>query len=379
MRLLEIRQADFSEVKYITSEIEIIKALNKKIDAYLWGIGKTSETNKLTKITLFKAPFNKASLFQLKVLFLLPFTVLYKRIDVIMFDYMSVFSSMFLIFLSKFKNISLYLDIRTIPVENASNYKIARFIKSCKFASKYFSGATFITNGTKKYIEENYGIFFKKNSVWTSGVNLEIFNSANINPIAIPGITKLIQDKFIIFYHGSISENRGINLVLDSLNRLRTKIPELLLVSLSMNNNFIIKYCKDNNLDISDNLLLIDSVPNTEVPNYIAFSDLGVIPLPRIDWWEVSSPLKLMEYLAMETPVVLSDIKAHKEVVPIDSEFAVYFNPDNNESLDQAILNAYFKRDLLAKNAYKARLLVENNFTWEKQADKLLKLFSEHQ
>jgi hypothetical protein len=35
-----------------------------------------------------------------------------------------------------------------------------------------------------------------------------------------------------------------------------------------------------------------------------------------------------MEYLAMEKPIVLSDINAHQSILTKNSNIAVYFNPD---------------------------------------------------
>jgi glycosyltransferase involved in cell wall biosynthesis len=74
--------------------------------------------------------------------------------------------------------------------------------------------------------------------------------------------------------------------------------------------------------------MLINIVKHEQVADYISLADICVVLLPRLPWWEISSPLKLMEYLAMEKPIVLSDINAHQSIVTKNSNIAVYFNPD---------------------------------------------------
>ena len=375
MKILEIRQANFNKAKYITSEIEIIRALNKIVEsAHLFGIGDNKK-NILSYVTLFKAPFGKASLFQLKMLFYLPYYIIKNKIDKVIFDEMSVVSSLILLTLRSILNLSVFLDVRTIPVENASNYKIYRVKKSIQFAGKFFDGASFITNGIKEFVENEYKANFKKTVTWSSGANIDIFNPQKSNQIKDEKLFKKIQGKYIIFYHGLISENRGINLILESIYRIKDILPEILFVSLSSNNKYIKEYCNRNNLDLNANLLLMDVVDNYEVPSYIQLADVCIVPLPRIEWWEMSSPLKLMEYLAMEKPVILSDIKAHLDVIQKNSDFCIYFDPDKKKSLDSKIIESHRKLDNLKKNAFKGRELIKKSYTWEHQAKNFLKLF----
>lgn len=122
-------------------------------------------------------------------------------------------------------------------------------------------------------------------------------------------------------------------------------------------------------------MLYIDAQPNSVIPQYIKLADIGIIPLLRLKWWEVSSPLKLMEYLSMEIPIVLSDIKAHLDVLPAESDFVVYFNPDKKEDLADKILLAYGNYENLKKNSWNGRKIILENYSWDKIAEKLLTFF----
>jgi len=74
---------------------------------------------------------------------------------------------------------------------------------------------------------------------------------------------------------------------------------------------------------------LLNPISHEQIADYINLADICIVPLLRIFWWEISSPLKLMEYLAMEKPIVVSDIKTHLDVIPYNSKFALIFTPDN--------------------------------------------------
>ena len=238
---------------------------------------------------------------------------------------------------------------------------------SCKIAQIFFDGATFITNGTKNYIEQLLNSRFNKSEIFPSAVNPLTFSSFISNNISRE-IKEKVNNRMVFFYHGSISPNRGINLILDAINQIKIENPNILFVSLSGNNNYIIEYCNSKNYHLENHLLLLDIVDHEKVPAYIQLADLCIIPLPKILWWEISSPLKLMEYLAMEKPIIISDIEAHRLVVPKDSGFAYYFNPDDPEDLGKILIKAIRELEKLKYYAYKGREMVLDKYSWDIQA-----------
>ena len=253
----------------------------------------------------------------------------------------------------------------SIPVERSIpwDYKHA-----CKVAQKWYDGATFITNGTKDYIEQTFNLHYKKTAIFTSAVNPDLFSLDSADTVP-DNIKKMTKNRIVLFYHGSISPNRGIYLILDAVNSIKKDYPDILFMSVSIANNLITEYCNSNKYNINENLLLIDPVEYEQMAGYIKLSDICIVPLLRIFWWEISSPLKLMEYLAMEKPIILSDIKAHLTVVPVDSKFALYFNPDDLDDLRKKIIEAIKNIDQLKINGFMGRKIILENYTWDCQAN----------
>lgn len=360
MNLLFIRNVFIKKIHYVNCEIQLVKAFNG-LGHKAKLIGIDNENNFGEEIILLKSPFNRRRFFLLKISVFLPFYCIIKKIDAVIVDPEIIPGTVFLLLLKKIFSIKVILDVRSIPVENNLPWD---YIFSCKFAKMFFDGATFITNGTQEYIEQLINTKFAKSTIFPSAVNPIIFS-----PLIFDGISgeikEKVKDRVVIFYHGSISANRGVNLILDAINQIKVEVPSILFVSVSDNNNYITEYCYSKNYNLKCHLLLLDVVEHEKVPAYIKLADICVIPLPKILWWEISSPLKLMEYLAMDKPIILSDIMAHRLVVPKDSGFAYFFNPDDKEDLGRILIKAISGLDKLKKDASKCRELVLSKFTWD--------------
>jgi glycosyltransferase involved in cell wall biosynthesis len=362
MNFLFVRNV-FLNKGYMSDYIQLNKTLNNQgHKSILVGLG---DKNKFEKdIVLLKSPFNRRSIFLIELSFFIPIYCIIKKINVIIVNDRVVLGTFLLLIIKKLLGIKIILDVRSIPVESDLQFDY-RF--SCRIANKLFDGTTFITKGTKDYIEQIIQRKFTKYEIFPSAVSLNLFNPNLIDSIPTK-IKNKINDRIVIFYHGSISPNRGINLILDAIDKVKNIFPNLLFMSVSEANYYINDYCELKKYDLNNNLLLVDEVSHERMAAYINLADLCVIPLPRILWWEISSPLKLMEYLAMEKPIVLSNITAHLSVVPQNSKFALYFNPDDPDDLGRKISQAINNLDQLKNNCFAGREIILNNYTWDIQA-----------
>ena len=371
MKILYVRNDDIDKSHYTTSQVETIKALrDKNLDARL--MIKGNKKSELPYLIIIKNPFKKNRYYRLIIFFYLPYYIIKNRIEYVVIDADTVISSLLLMPLRKIFSFKIILDVRIVPVEYVK--VLFRRKLSYKISTILCDAAIFITEATKEVCEKEYGLLFKKTVIITSAANEKIFNK-DVQIKLEKRIIEKLKGRFVIFYHGTISPNRGIQLILDAVNLLKEKIPEILFLSISDNNNFLINYCVENKYDLNDHIIYMETQKNTVMPQYIKLADIGIIPYTRIQWWEISSPLKLMEYMSMEKPIVLSDIKAHTDVVPCNSDFVVYFNPDKRNELAEKILFAYENLDKLKKNSWKGRNIILENYTWDKLADKLYNFF----
>jgi len=204
----------------------------------------------------------------------------------------------------------------------------------------------------------------KKISIWTSGFNEELFDPHKYKKTRT-------DNNFEIFYHGGITLSRGIGSLIRAVRILKDKkYPvSLKLIGNIVNETEIRNLIQESRLE---DICTIDRpVPYEQVPQIIKNCDLPVIPFPRFIGWRVSSPIKLLEYLAMGKALVLTNIEAHRNVVD-KHEFAFYAETADPEDLAVAIERAYKMRDRLEELGLKARDLALGKYTWGRQARELV-------
>jgi glycosyltransferase involved in cell wall biosynthesis len=315
-------------------------------------------------------------LYTLALFFSMPFYVTMKNPNFIIIDQGTAIIGLALkLFLpqAKFK---VVLDIRSTPLESwrlgakgASHEKrnVLLFSLSLVLAKKKFDGITIVTELMKKEICDRFSINPKLVGVWTSGVSASIFNPRNFDEKEIKKSLGL-SNKFVIFYHGSLRPH-GLVETFEALRLLKPKKQDLILFLLSNKPSFVM-FWNDlaKELGIQNNVIFHGKVSYADVPKYVAMSDLPIVPLPDSPNWRNQSPLKLLEYLAMEKVVVLTDIPANREIVG-KSRSGIYISSVDPEEIAEAIAYAYENRESLSKWGAVGRKIIKDKYTWEKIAN----------
>ena len=196
-------------------------------------------------------------------------------------------------------------------------------------------------------------------------VDLNIFyprdGSAKKNELGLDG-------KFTLFYHGSVGYERGVVEVVKAFCSLDNDDIHFFILGAGAEMENIRKLKDEQHLH---NVHLHPPVAYKEVPNYIAMSDICIVPLPDKEYWRVSSPLKVMEYLAMGKPIILTDIVAHREIIKNRND--AFFIPDlNEETLVTAIRGAYHRKVDLLRMGKASLRNAEENCSWHIRAERLV-------
>ncbi|MFQ5470859.1 MAG: glycosyltransferase [Gammaproteobacteria bacterium] len=214
--------------------------------------------------------------------------------------------------LALFGRKNIHLDIRTVPVEiNTLKRQIDRLI-FWKFPLRNFgrfvSGYSFITSRLKRVIEQQLKLEFKDYVLWQSGVNISDFKPK-------PGRSKDVKSTFKVFYHGTISEKRGIGKVIEAIqlvNFAHKDMIEFVLVGDGPGRANLARMAEQ--LGISHLVTFMGMMPYETIPDAINNADVCICPLPDREEWEISSPIKVFEYLACGKPIILTPIAAHTDI-----------------------------------------------------------------
>jgi glycosyltransferase involved in cell wall biosynthesis len=89
-------------------------------------------------------------------------------------------------------------------------------------------------------------------------------------------------------------------------------------------------------LGIADMVTLHGRIPLEDVPAAIAAVDIGISPIRRDPFTEISMPTKALEYAVMDKPVVAADLPAARQ--HFDPEMLSWYASGDPDSLASAIL-----------------------------------------
>ena len=123
--------------------------------------------------------------------------------------------------------------------------------------------------------------------------------------------------------------------------------------------------------DAADWLLMPGRVPYAEVAAHYSLLDIAAFPRKPWTVCELVSPMKPLEAMAMQKTVVVSSVRALRELVSHD-ETGLVFAKGNSAELANVLNRLVTDRELGGRLAAQARSWVLANRTWERSATKVL-------
>lgn len=265
-------------------------------------------------------------------------------------------------------HVDIHVDFRTVPVFAHNNQvfsifkyliEIPLFWKLPIFINRFFvSTNSFITNQMRR----RTGIK-KPHCIWTSGVSDELTKLQSSLKVDLP------PRPFELLYLGSMGRHRGVKEIIQAL----ASAPDQL-------DNFIFRIIGGDGLEPMQQLvkqkklekiIQFDGViAYDQVPKYLAKANAFISPLPDHPWWEVSSPLKLFEYLATGKPIILTDITPHRDVVPNATPGIIWLADLTPTSILTGIIKMIEQYEKYTVG-HRDRIAIASNYTWFNQGKKL--------
>jgi glycosyltransferase involved in cell wall biosynthesis len=181
-----------------------------------------------------------------------------------------------------------------------------------------------------------------------------------------------MSNPFRIVYAGSMSEARGMKILLQVMKLL---IDKPILLTLVGNISPMRLADEVRNCALS-NLNLVDTVPFEEVFEYISQSDLGLITLQPVPAYrDTAMPMKLFEYMAAGIPIVAPDFPVIRDVV-VDAKCGLLVDSTSAEEFVAAIELLRNDLKLRSEMGDNGRKAVEAKYSWEVEVRSLLGVYS---
>jgi len=180
-------------------------------------------------------------------------------------------------------------------------------------------------------------------------------------------------DKVVVGFSGTFGEWHGIP-------QLTEAIDKILKSALSPNIHFLLigdgtfKSEAESRIGHDENVTFTGVVLYSDIQKYLAVCDILVSPHnPQVDGREFfGSPTKVFEYMAMGKGIVASNLGQIGEVLKNEKN-ALLVTPGDVPALIKGILKLAEDKELREKLGRQAREDVVANYTWEKNAERVIK------
>jgi len=182
-------------------------------------------------------------------------------------------------------------------------------------------------------------------------------------------------DTFKLVYHGTQAKRLGVDLTIKAVSTLVGKIPGLEFHIIGTGDD-LEDFIKES-IDLGVEKYIHFSkkiIPLEDLTKILAEMDMGVVANRKNIATELMLPVKMLEYIALNIPVIVPRLRAIEYY--FSNEMVSYFEPDNVDSLARTILEAYKNETKRNAQAKTAKRFLER-YGWGKHQMDLIKLYQE--
>jgi len=187
----------------------------------------------------------------------------------------------------------------------------------------------------RKYWKER-GLNEKRGVVIPHGIYPDRFNSKE-NQGTVRKKYGISSTTKIIYYHGDISHQDGVDILIDSVPYIvRSEENVRFMIVGTGTEKYMTRLRRQiEKYKIQKFFIFTGWIPHFFIPQYITTADLCVAPFRLALTSNTSLSNKIIEYLAMRKPVVASRGEGTKEMI---GDTIVYVDPENPQDLAEAII-----------------------------------------
>ena len=230
-----------------------------------------------------------------------------------------------------------------------------------------------VISETLRDIFASRGVQHDRMRLIPNGVNTILFN-AHVSGIRIREQYGISLDAPVIIHVGWLQKWAGATLIIRTAKKVLEKCPnaQFLFVGSGPELPSLRSLCSK--LDILDQVTFCGAVPYHTVPEYIAASNIGIISLPSDISTHVASPIKVLEYMAMEKPVISTFAQETSKL--IERGQAGIVTESSPVDISNAVLGLISNPETAKEMGIKGRVFVEDKYNWIRLTRDLVGIYS---
>lgn len=225
-----------------------------------------------------------------------------------------------------------------------------------------------------KEIGAKYRIPAEKLHIWPSSVDTEFFDPRKYADDRKRVRKELaVENNFLLIHHGVLQKEKGLYELLEAMRVVHETRADVALLLLGKGEAEETLRAFANSCGLERTVLFHDPVPEQDVPRFIAAADAGVHPLPDQPQWVIQTPTKVLEYLSMRKPVVVTDIPANRWIAG-NRPVAFFCGDGNVKEIAEAILKCVRTRTSIPESE---RNRIVARFSSQSVADTVIRIIEE--
>jgi glycosyltransferase involved in cell wall biosynthesis len=179
----------------------------------------------------------------------------------------------------------------------------------------------------------------------------------------------LKRDERVLIYVGSLTKNADVDIAIEAIQYIDAKL-------LVVGGGEAIGYFKQmaEDLGVGEKVLFVDKQPFDKVPDFIFSSDICLIPMRDTEMDKSRCPMKLLEYIAAEKPIVGGDVGMVKYFLKKGGGL-LYKNGDIKDLAEK--INELLKSKKLKEKCVKELRSMKKEYSWSKMSREFVKVLSE--
>jgi glycosyltransferase involved in cell wall biosynthesis len=217
-----------------------------------------------------------------------------------------------------------------------------------------------VSDALARSLRRWFGVPRQRIDVVYNGVDTERFRPDPERGAAIRKGLGLGQDDVMVLFLSHVTRQKGLHILLRALPRIRATGPPVRVVVAGVGDYLADGQALAQRLGLSSHVVFVGEVPHERAPEYLAASDVFVLPTLR----QEGLPFALLEAMAAQKPVLVSRIGGVTSVLH-DGVNGLLVRPGDPDALAQGLMRLLADRELGRRLARSARETVLRTFSAE--------------
>ncbi len=170
--------------------------------------------------------------------------------------------------------------------------------------------------------------------------------------------------RFRLIYHGTVARRHGLEVALKAVRLVKGSIPNLEFLVIGGGDDLGRIKGLTEEMGLGNCVRFLGTMPTDQLPQHLLRADVGVVPILYDAFTRYMLPLKLLEYVGMGIPCVVSETETIRAY--FDQGMVRFCRPGDERELAEGILELYRDPDQRVRQVANAAKF-NASYHWEQQ------------